>query len=128
MILACASGTMIFMNPEEKTFTIIDENSNVIGTSEEGIKLVDKFSNIIELKDGVIQILGQDAITIMGATVDVKAGAINLQDGADAPVVRGTELKAWLETHTHPTGTGPSGPPMVPLPPTALSQNTKVGI
>lgn len=127
MILSCASGTMIYMNPEEKTFTIIDENSNLIGTSPDGIKLVDSFSNIIEMKDGAIQILGQSAIAIMGGVCDIKTGTVNLLDGADSPVPRGNELKAYLESHVHPTGMGPSGPPVIPLPANALSVNAKVG-
>lgn len=127
MILSCASGSMIYMNPAEKAVTIIDENSNLIGMSPDGVKLVDQFSNIIELKDGAIQILGQSAITVMGGVCDIKTGTVNILDAADSPVVRGNEMKAAFESHIHPTGMGPSGPPVAPLPPTALSVNAKVG-
>lgn len=46
--------------------------------------------------------------------------------GAAAWVVRGDEWKAWAETHTHPTGTGPSGLPAQPIPAAVLSETTKV--
>ena len=51
---------------------------------------------------------------------------IATDDGADdsQPAVRGVDLQTWLDTllddylaHTHPTGVGPSGPP---LPPTSV--------
>jgi len=58
-------------------------------------------------------------------------GAVLLGAGADAAgaaawLVRGDEWKQWAETHTHPTGTGPSGPPSQPIPATVLSETTKV--
>lgn len=48
---------------------------------------------------------------------------IATNDGGDAtqPAVRGTDLQTWLDSllddymaHTHPTGVGPSGPPLPP--------------
>lgn len=43
-----------------------------------------------------------------------KDGEIHLKGGTTAleSTVLGETLKLWLETHTHPTGTGPSGPPI----------------
>lgn len=50
-------------------------------------------------------------------------GGIRMNAGgeADQPAVRGDELVAWLQSHTHPTAFGPSGPPVQPIPPTILS-------
>jgi hypothetical protein len=56
----------------------------------------------------------------------VLLGAGSEEAGAAAFLVRGDEWKPWAETHTHPTGTGPSGPPSQPIPPTVLSETTKV--
>jgi hypothetical protein len=48
---------------------------------------------------------------------------ISTNDGEDSsqPAVRGTDLQTWLDkllddyvAHTHPTGVGPSGPPLPP--------------
>jgi hypothetical protein len=63
------------------------------------------------------------------ATIDVTslgkqtfdAPLIALGKGADTPGVRGQDLMNWLVSHTHPTGVGPSGPPINPPPPTILS-------
>jgi len=54
---------------------------------------------------------------------------IATDDGADdsQPAVRGVDLQTWLDTllddylaHTHPTGVGPSGPPLPPTSATAV--------
>ena len=54
---------------------------------------------------------------------------IATNDGGDAtqPAVRGVDLQTWLDTllddylaHTHPTGVGPSGPPLPPTSATAV--------
>lgn len=47
-----------------------------------------------------------DALTIAGPKI--RLGSV----GATNPAVLFDELKAWLETHTHPTGVGPSGTPI----------------
>lgn len=58
---------------------------------------------------------------------NVGDGLVLLGKGSpDAWLVRGDDWKAWEEAHTHPTGTGPSGPPAQPIPATVLSETTKV--
>ena len=129
LVIANKGGTMIYMNSEDKEFTIIDENSNMIATSPDGIKLIDKFSNIIELKENLIQILGQGAITVNGGVCDIKCATINLLDGANQKVVLGDLFMTMFNLHTHPTGTGPSGPVTPPgMTIAQLSGNCKVGV
>lgn len=45
---------------------------------------------------------------IVDVTGNVK---INIGSGSE-PLVKGNALKSWLETHTHPSGVGPTGPPI----------------
>lgn len=47
-----------------------------------------------------------DALTIAGDEIRIGSGSAN------NPAVLFNEMKAWLETHTHPTGVGPSGAPL----------------
>jgi hypothetical protein len=54
------------------------------------------------------------------------AGTIELNGAAQAAIL-GDLFKTYFDTHTHPTGVGPSGPPIVPMPPTTLSQIVKLG-
>ena len=80
--------------------------------------------------DGEIVILanGNDQaeirLTKQGEII-VKAQRIKLGgDGASEPLVLGNTFLQYFNTHTHPTGVGPSGPPTAPMTPGQLS--TKV--
>jgi hypothetical protein len=127
-ILANKNGTMIYMNAKEKEFTIADEHGNVISSDKKGIKIIDNFSNIIELKEGAIQILGQKAITINGGICDIKTAQVNLLDGANQGIILADLFMTMFNLHTHPTGMGPSGPVTPPgMTVAQISQNAKVG-
>jgi hypothetical protein len=57
--------------------------------------------------------------------VVIKAQKIKLgSDAATEPLVLGNTFLQYFNTHTHPTGVGPSGPPTPPMTPAQLS--TKV--
>ncbi len=45
--------------------------------------------------------LKRDRILVEAPIVEVKSPDVRLGDGADSQGVRWTELKTWLETHTH---------------------------
>jgi hypothetical protein len=80
--------------------------------------------------DGGIVILanGNDRAEIRltkSGDVIVKAQKIKLgSDAASEPLVLGNAFLQYFNTHTHPTGVGPSGPPTPPMTPAQLS--TKV--
>jgi len=85
-----------------------------------------------------IQSKASDSFIVMAAdgTTTVHATNIKLDKGATQAILRGDDVKTWLDghvskynAHIHPTGTGPSGPPTVSetnLPSSALSSNHKV--
>jgi hypothetical protein len=54
--------------------------------------------------------------------VIIKATKIKLGEGAAEPLVLGQSFMQIFNTHTHPTGVGPSGPPAAPMTPSQLSQ------
>jgi len=58
--------------------------------------------------------------------VVVTTDVIELNGGSESAIL-GDLFKAYFDTHTHPTPTGPSGPPIVPQPPTTLSKKVKLG-
>jgi len=63
----------------------------------------------------------------VGGTVNVGAGGVLLgADLATFSAVLGEPLMTWLATHNHGTGVGPSTPPIIPPPPTILSQSIKL--
>lgn len=74
--------------------------------------------------------LDGSTITITGATVKVKAGQIDLGDGASDGLVLGDKFMTLFNAHTHNcTAPGsPSGPPLAPMMPGAhvsLANKTK---
>jgi len=69
-------------------------------------------------------------------TITIHGGHVKIDEEADTHLVRGEDLKTWLDnfisaynSHIHPTSTGPSSVPTVPgtnLPSSALSSNHQV--
>lgn len=57
--------------------------------------------------------------------VEILAAKIDLGSGAGESVILGDAFKAYFDTHVHPTGVGPSGPPNQPMPDSTLSQDVK---
>ncbi len=80
-----------------------------------------KGSVTIKNKAGATIVLDAEAdkMVLTASTIEV--------NGADQAMVLGDLFKQYFDTHTHPTGVGPSGPPIVPMPPSTLSQISKVG-
>lgn len=130
MTIANANGTMIYMDSENQAFTVVDEHGNHYSSNGNGLKIVDKHGNFIELKNGVIQIVSQGNVVIMGNDCTIKTGTVNLLDGATDKVIKGdTFATSFYNTHVHSSAFGPTGPPAVLILTTSncLSQNCKVG-
>jgi uncharacterized protein involved in type VI secretion and phage assembly len=51
--------------------------------------------------------------------------SIGKEGGPFEPMMKGTTVKAWLESHTHPHSWGPTGPPIAPFPPKGLSEDVE---
>lgn len=148
-ILSNKNGSMVYLNAADGEIMIADEHGNSISTADTGIKVIDQFSNVIELKDGVVQVLAQgDANITAGGNVVVDAGSdvqvdadgdcvvtcvqatidadtYSLGKNADSALVRWVELEPWLNGHGHPDAFGGTGPAnagtMGPVPVAAAS-------
>lgn len=114
IVLSNKNGSLIYLNAAQAQIAIIDEHGNSYTTDEDGIRLIDKNSNIVEMKSGDVTILSQGNVTAMGNNFNAKTATYTLGDGAAQSTVLGEALLAWINTHTHSTGMGPSGPPIVP--------------
>lgn len=92
--------SQVFLDAENKKIVVEDkDNSNVITLDSNGVKIETK---------GKVEVAGAtDCI--------IDASAIKLGgSGAGKSAVLGEDLIQWLNQHTHPTGVGPSGPPVAP--------------
>lgn len=106
------NGSLIYLNAKDKELSIIDEHGNSAMLSDEGITLTDKFSNIYQSKDGMTQILNQGTVTVSCKNAVIDAGKVQLTAGATEATLKGDSFLQLFEQHVHPTGMGPSGPPV----------------
>jgi len=101
---------------------MMDKHGNTIVQDTDGIKIIDKIGNVVDLGATGVQIISGGSVTINASGVNLKAGGVSVGDVATDSVVKGTTFiawwasvfAAWLNTHTHGTGVGPSGPPLSP--------------
>jgi hypothetical protein len=70
--------------------------------------------DLISITEGEVQIQSSNNVTVVGNVFSATVGTLFLGQNAAIPAVLGLMLMAWLDTHIHPTGTGPSGPPVIP--------------
>ena len=62
--------------------------------------------------------------TIVQWTSDNKV-KIGKEGGSFEPMMKGTTVKQWLLSHTHPHAWGPTGPPIQPFPENGLSEDVE---
>jgi uncharacterized protein involved in type VI secretion and phage assembly len=78
---------------------------------------------------GVISIIaGDDGAEVKidaNGVVTIKAGTIKLGNNAAQKLVLGDAFRTLFNSHTHPTGVGPSGPPAQPMQSSHLSSVSK---
>lgn len=106
----------------EEANILTDKNGNSFIQDKDGIKIVDASGNSFSLAEGLAQILGTDSVVINAPGINLKAGGVEVGDVATDSTIKGTSFISWwkstflvwLNTHTHPTGVGPSGPALSP--------------
>jgi hypothetical protein len=121
VIISNRNGSLIYLNALQGQLTIVDEFGNSYASDENGVRVIDKFANIFDMSDGLIQVISQGNIVETAADWAAVVGSYNLA-AADQSAVRGEELLAWLATHAHTDAMGGTGPPiMLPIPTDFLS-------
>jgi len=109
---------------DDERVMIMDKAGNLITQDKDGTNVVDPSGNVVNLKkDGPTQIIAPKAVVINSPTVSVKTGGMEVGNAVIESSVKGTSWLAWwtstvltwLATHTHPTGVGPSLPPIQPF-------------
>lgn len=83
--------------------------------------------NTITLDSSGVKIQTKGKVAVSGATeFSVDAPSIKLGSGATNSAVLGEALVSLFNGHTHPTGVGPSGTPLVPANASILSKTVKL--
>lgn len=120
------NGSYMFMDAEGKAISLVSEQGHAVTMTDDGVTIMDKLGNLIALDKGKLNIVVDGNVNVTAGTVNLSAGGVNLGSPAPMSVPLGELLLTWLTTHTHPTGVGPSGPPIVPPTPVLLSKSIKV--
>lgn len=86
-------------------------------------------SYIYMTKDSItLKIEDTGYIKIQKGKIIVDADAVELGEGATERVLKGDKFKEFWSKHQHPTGTGPSGPPIEPWVDNDLFSQRKVTV
>jgi hypothetical protein len=110
---------------DDELVLIMDKNGNTFTQNKDGTVVADASGNVFEMKKDAVQIIGTKDVIINSQSVNLKAGGVDIGDVAIEKTVKGTSwllwwtttMLIWLNTHTHPSGVGPTGPPLVPAQP-----------
>jgi len=111
------NGAKLTLSATDNQAVLEDSNGNTLTLSSQGATLEDANGNKIEMTASGVKVSASASITLEGAQV-------MLGGSGGEPVIKGTSFLSLFATHVHPTGMGPSGPPIPQGEMTSLS--TKV--
>lgn len=116
--LTDSTGATVTLDAEGGEIRIEDANGNSMVMSSSGITLTDASGNTIATSAGGIE--------VKGATITLDSPAVALGGSGGEPLIKGTTFLSLFNAHTHPCTLpgSPSGPPLVPLTPAALTVKT----
>ena len=108
------SGGTVVLDAAASELTVKDANGNQLVMSASGIACTDANGNEITTSGSGVEVKSSAVVAIKGSMVAI-AGS------GGEPIIKGTSFMSIFNSHTHPTGVGPSGPPAVPMTPGQLT-------
>jgi len=124
--VANKNGSYAVFDTEGKNIRIVSEQGHSVTIKDSGIEIKDKDGNQVTLANGKLTASVKGSVTVKGTDTTIDSPLVKVGSNASMSGVCGEPLMSWLSTHTHPTGVGPSGPPLVPPTPTILSNSVKL--
>ncbi len=107
VLIANQKGSHLFLDAEGAKVSLMEEHSNVLTLTENGVVVVNSDGATLEMKGSMVRVSAKE-ILLQGTTVA-------LGDGAAEPAVLGLTFSTIFAAHTHPSAMGPTGPP-IPAP------------
>lgn len=105
LALTDQAGAKLTLDAKNGQVLLEDANGNSLTMSSQGATVQDANGNKIEMTAAGVKVSASATITLEGSQV--------LLGGAGGePVIKGTSFLTLFATHIHPTGVGPSGPPV----------------
>lgn len=108
-----AQGTVVIRDAQGNTLTLDaggsevlleDANGNSLTMNAQGTTVEDANGNRIEM--------AASGVTVKGTKVVVEGQQVMLAGQGGEPIIKGQSFLTLFATHIHPTGVGPSGPPI----------------
>lgn len=126
-----SKGAMVNMAADDGELQVVDDAGNRIDMKgAAGIVITANTqggADYIKMdRAGTIDLVAGKSINLVAPVVNCKSGGVYSGEMAAASAVLGEALLSWLTAHTHPTGMGPSGVPLVLPTPALLSASVKV--
>jgi len=116
LTLTAADGATLIMNADAGEITVEDANGNTVVMDGSGTAVEDSNGNKVALAAA--------GMTLEAQKIVVNGTQVMLGGDGGEPIIKGQSFLTLFATHVHPTGVGPSGPPVPQGEATALS--TKV--
>jgi len=114
--LTDANGAKVTLDAEAGELLIEDANGNSVNLTSSGTTVEDANGNKVEM--------AASGVTVKGGQIVLDGSQVMLAGAGGEPILKGQSFLTLFMTHVHPTGVGPSGPPVPQGEASALS--TKV--
>lgn len=105
LVLTDKEGAKLTLNAKDGMVVLEDANGNTLTLNKQGATLQDANQNKIEMAASGVKVS-------TGATITLEGSQVMLGGAGGEPVIKGTSFLTLFATHVHPTGVGPSGPPV----------------
>ncbi|MDQ6966565.1 MAG: phage baseplate assembly protein V [Mariprofundaceae bacterium] len=102
--LTDTQGAKLTLDADAGEVALEDANGNTLSMTASGTTVEDSNGNKIEM--------AASGITLKGQQIVVNGGQVMLAGEGGEPIIKGQSFLTMFMTHMHPTGVGPSGPPI----------------
>ncbi|HXH72352.1 MAG TPA: phage baseplate assembly protein V [Mariprofundaceae bacterium] len=102
--LTDAKGGKLTLDADAGKIVVQDTNGNTLTMSSSGTVVEDGNGNKVEMSSSGVNVKGQQIV--------VEGTQVMLGGQGGEPVIKGQSFLTLFMTHVHPTGVGPSGPPV----------------
>lgn len=102
--LTDTQGAVLKLDADAGEAVLEDANGNTLTMSSSGTIVEDSNGNKVEM--------AASGITLQGQKIVVNGSQVTLAGQGGEPIIKGQSFLSLFMTHIHPTGVGPSGPPV----------------
>ncbi|MCB1745300.1 MAG: phage tail protein [Gammaproteobacteria bacterium] len=102
--LTDANGATLSLDAQANEAVLRDANGNTLTMTASGTTIEDSNGNRVEM--------AASGITVQGQQIVLNGTQVMLAGQGGEPIIKGQSFLTLFMTHIHPTGVGPSGPPV----------------